>query len=77
MGFSRQGSWGGLPFPTPGDLPHPGIEPASLAPPALEGGFFTAETPGKPLWQNRLKTELSEQGSKAKRLAKKQAINRL
>ena len=49
----------------------------SLVPPALAGGFFTAETPGKPLWQNRLKTELLEQGSKAKRLAKKQAINGL
>ena len=31
----------GLPFPSPGDLPHPGIKPASLMPPALAGGFFT------------------------------------
>ena len=30
MGFSRQGYWSGLPFPSPGDLPHPGIKPASL-----------------------------------------------
>ena len=30
MGFSRQEYWGGLPFPTPGDLPDPGIEPLSL-----------------------------------------------
>ena len=30
MGFSRQENWSGLPFPTPGDLPDPGIEPASL-----------------------------------------------
>jgi len=37
--------WSGLPFPSPGDLPNPGIEPASLA---LAGGFFTIETPGKP-----------------------------
>ena len=29
MGFSRQESWSGLPFPPPGDFPHPGIEPAS------------------------------------------------
>jgi len=34
-----------LPFPSPGDLPDPGIEPTS---PALAGGFFTAEPPGKP-----------------------------
>ena len=31
LGFSRQGYWSGLPFPPPGDLPHPGIKPASLA----------------------------------------------
>ena len=47
MGFSRQEYWSGLPFPTPGDLPDPGIEPASLASPALTGGFFTVVTPGK------------------------------
>ena len=40
MEFSRQEYWNGLPFPSPGDLPHPGIEPASLVPPALAGGFF-------------------------------------
>ena len=42
MGFSRQEYWSGLPCPPPGDLPHPGIKPASLASPALAGGFFTA-----------------------------------
>ena len=41
MGFSRQEYWSRLPFPLPGDLPDPGIEPASLASPALEGRFFT------------------------------------
>ena len=41
MGFSRQEYWGGLPFPTPGDLPDSGIEPTSLASPALAGKFFT------------------------------------
>ena len=46
MGFSRQEHWSGLPFPPPGDPPDPGIEPVS---PALAGGFFTAEPPGKPL----------------------------
>ena len=35
----------GLPFPSPGDLPDPGIEPASLASPAMAGGFFTAVPP--------------------------------
>ena len=41
MGFSRQEYWSGLPHPPPGDLPNPGIEPASLASPALAGRFFT------------------------------------
>ena len=40
MGFSRQKHWSGLPFPPPGDLPNPGIEPVSPAPPALAGRFF-------------------------------------
>ena len=40
-GFSRQEHWGGLPCPSPEDLPNPGIEPASLTSPALAGGFFT------------------------------------
>ena len=43
MELSRQESWSGLPFSTPGDLPYPGIEPMSLASPALPGGFFTNE----------------------------------
>ena len=42
MGFSRQEYWSGLPCPPPGDLPAPGIQPSSLASPALAGGFFTA-----------------------------------
>ena len=41
MEYSRQEYWNGLPFPTPGDLPNPEIEPASLKSPALAGGFFT------------------------------------
>ena len=45
MGFSRQEYWSGLPLPSPGDLPKPGIEPTSLA---LADGFFTTEPPGKP-----------------------------
>ena len=42
MGFSRQEYWGGLPCPSPGDLPDSGIEPASPASPALAGRLFTA-----------------------------------
>ena len=49
VAFSRQEYWSGLPFPSPGDLPDPGIEPVSLAYPALAGRFFTSESPGKPL----------------------------
>ena len=44
--FSRQKYWSRLPFPTPGDLPNPGIEPASPAS-TLAGGFFTSVPPGK------------------------------
>ena len=45
MGFPRQEYWSAWPFPSPGDLPDPGIEPAS---PALAGGFFTTAPAGKP-----------------------------
>ena len=45
MGFSRQGYWSGLPFPSPGDLPNPGIEPGS---PALQADALSSEPPGKP-----------------------------
>ena len=44
MGFSRQEYWSGLPFPSPGDLPNPGIEPRS---PALQADALTSEPPGK------------------------------
>ena len=46
MGFPRQEYWSELPFPSPRDLPNPGIKPGS---PALAGGFFTTELPGNPL----------------------------
>ena len=45
MGFPRQEYWSGLWFPSPGDLPNPGMEPES---PALTGGFFATETLGSP-----------------------------
>ena len=44
MGFSRQEYWSGLPFPSPGDLPNPGIEPGS---PALQADALSSEPPGK------------------------------
>ena len=48
MGFLRQEYWSGLPFPSPGDLPNPGIEPTPLMSPASAGVFFATESPGKP-----------------------------
>ena len=45
MGFPRQEYWSGLPLPSPGDLPNPGVEPMSLT---LAGRFFATEPPGKP-----------------------------
>ena len=47
MGSSRQEYWSGLPFPTPGDLPHPGIKPGS---PALQEVSLLSESPGKPIY---------------------------
>ena len=47
FGFPRQEYWSGLPFPSPADVPDPGIEPVSSVAPALAGGFFTAASPGK------------------------------
>ena len=63
MEFPRQEHWSGLPFPTPRDLRNPGIKPVSLASPALAGGFFTTEPPGKPtclpnLLENRKSLDL-------------------
>ena len=48
LGFYKQEYWRGLPFPPPGDLPDPGIEPMSPTSTAFAGGFFTTEPPGKP-----------------------------
>ena len=44
MGFSKQEYWSGLPFPSPGDLPNPGIKPGS---PALQADALSSEPPGK------------------------------
>ena len=52
MGFSRQEYWSGLPFPSPGDLPDPGIKPKS---PAFQADALISEPPGKPhaIWGNK------------------------
>ena len=44
LGFFRQEYWSGLPFPSPGDLPNPGIEPGS---PVLQADALPSEPPGK------------------------------
>ena len=46
LGFSRQKYWSGFPFPSPGDLPNPGIKAGS---PALQADTLLSEPPGKPL----------------------------
>ena len=53
--FSSQEYWSGLSFPTPGDLPNPGVEPGS---PALKADSLPSEPPGKPL-ESRLPGEIS------------------
>ena len=59
LGFSRQEYWSCLPLPPPGDLPNPGIEPVS---PALAGGCFTTEPPGKPQYSQQT-TEMAPHSS--------------
>ena len=55
MGFSRQECWSGLPFPSPGDLPNPGIEPRS---PALQADTLPSEPPGMGFSKSNAKREL-------------------
>ena len=56
IAFSRQVYWSGLPFPSSGDLPDPGIEPRS---PALQADSLQFEPPGKPKGKGRTQRELS------------------
>ena len=51
MGFSRQEYWSGLPFPPPGDLPDPGIEPVSPVSPELQADSLPTEPSGKSLFK--------------------------
>ena len=61
MEFSRQEHWSELAFPTPGALPNPGIESASLASPALAGGFFPlCHLQSPSMCRGHIMTEVSE-----------------
>ena len=60
MGFSRQEYWSGLPCPSPGHLPRPGIKPASLMSPALADGFFTTGATWESLTKKRMHPNLVE-----------------
>ena len=53
--FSRQEYWNGLPFPSPGDLPDPGVEPRS---PTLQADALPSEPPGKPTMLDAKSTNL-------------------
>ena len=63
MGFSRQEYWSGLPFPSPGDLPNPGIEPRS---PTSQADALTSAPPGKPLNIRILTSKISKGGKEAR-----------
>ena len=58
MGFSRQEYWSQLPFPSPGDLLNPGIEPVSLLSVALQADSLLAEPLGKPRMYTRCSTNI-------------------
>ena len=60
MEFSRQEYWSGLPFPSPGDLPDPGIKPRS---PILQADSLPSELPGKPM-QDRKGLKLEGEGGR-------------
>ena len=58
MGFSRQEYWSGLPFPSPGDLPNPEIEPGS---PTLQADSLLFQPPGKLCWEETVKGQEQKQ----------------
>ena len=77
MGFPSQEYWSGLPFPPPGYLPDPRIEPVS---PTLAGGLFTTEPPGKPdgRWGKEMeKRERREKGEERKGEQEKERKQRI
>ena len=64
MEFSRQEYWSRLPFPTPEDLPNPGIKPTSPVSSVLAGRFFTTEPPGKPQTDTQIHKQWLSLGNK-------------
>ena len=74
MEFSKQEYWSELPFPTPGDLPHPRI---GLVSPALAGEFFTTAPPGKPNYVVFSKGTFSESGYSLNRPTLANTLNRI
>ena len=62
MGFARQAYWSGLPFPTAGDLPNPGMEPASPGPLALQADSLPPELSGKPIQYYKVGTNADHRG---------------
>ena len=75
MGFSRQEYWHGLPLPSPGDLPKPGIKPGS---PALQTHALPSEPPGKPLADTKeeLKSLLMKQKEESEKVGLKLNIQK-
>ena len=65
MGFSRQEYWSGLPFPPPGHLPEPRIEPTPFTSPALAGGFFLTTSTTWEAWKSSLWGKLGPQVCRA------------
>ena len=63
MEFSRQEYWSGLPFPSPGDLPNPGIKPGS---PLLQADTLPSEPPGKPRVQGGTQAKSRGEGMSGK-----------
>ena len=66
VGFSRQEYWSGLPFPSPGDLPDPGMELVSFMSLALAGRFFTISTNWEAQEGERLNDSMREQPTKSR-----------
>ena len=78
MGISRQEYWSGLPFPSPGDLPDPGIKPMSLASPALAGRLFITGA----IWEaqsleEQVKNELNSRNCGSLRVTNSKSLDSL